>query len=144
MAVSKQKFQLKELQIEAKIHPKHLNDPMPQIELYLQSLLLKYSQAINGIPLTYKIQKISKNLNIYDGCPFLFAQTDVSFLILTVAKGDTIHVSNNLYCGNFLVENDTNTLYTGLLKITEISNYPKTGLVKICGEKVDELDDSDS
>lgn len=123
-------FSVYTIKLQIKLEPKALADPQPHFHNYVQSLLLKYSNKLQGIPLSYDIKGVSQLGDIYNDCPFIFCNCLIDFVVFQIKIGDVVYVSDNMILGNF--ECDKN----GVVEIESIVDT--NGVVKFFGKEVGE------
>ncbi|KAM0678060.1 hypothetical protein BDAP_001043 [Binucleata daphniae] len=117
-----------EINLQIKIAPNALSDPQSFFHKYVQTLLLKYSYKLEGIPLCYDIKGVSSLGDIHGDCPYIFCVGIIELLVYKIKIGDTVFVEDNMILGNF--ECDVN----GQVEIEDIKE--KKGVIKFIGKEV--------
>ena len=74
-----------------KFYPEQLKQPKVGVNQYLRTLLNKYNQDMQGVPLSYRKIKVDKTYSrIFDDSPVTFLQTKVTFSVFKPKKGDVL------------------------------------------------------
>ena len=123
------------LQMHLPIAPRFLQDPSLCIHEKVSRLLLKYSKAVDGIPLSFSIEGITPFGRILDGgC--VYVNTLLVLCVLKMAPGDCISSVDGMYLSAFPCEVDKEDGHTGDFRVKSIE---KNG--KIFGTTISEDDD---
>lgn len=95
------KFRKLLLNVLIEVQPNYMENTEEGVHNYFKKYILKYSEKLNGILLTYEILGVDKIFEISHFNGSLIVKSNIEVLVLNIRKGGKVKLYDNMVLGVF-------------------------------------------